>query len=50
MIVISIVILAFVMNLMFIANESRNTFWKEGKFWVVLVSLSIVLGTVIYGY
>lgn len=49
MIVVITILLAFVLNLTFMFLESRDEVWKQGKFWIMLISLGIVLGTVIYG-
>lgn len=49
MVVIITILIAFVLNIIFLVLENRGGIWKRSKFWVMLLSLGIVLGTVIYG-
>ena len=49
MIVLFSVIIAFIMNVVFMIMEYRQAIWREGRFWVSLLGLGMVTGTLIAG-
>lgn len=49
MIVLLFIMIAFVMNMVFLISECRARIWREARFWVALAVLVILTGTWILG-